>query len=239
MRRLRPSPGRPRLICFPHAGGAASFFDPFAKALEGVLDVVALQYPARQERLPERCIDSIDDLRDAIVAELDGWLDGPFALFGHSTGAIVAYEVARVLGQQHDLVPAGLFTSGRRAPTTQRDEHVHRGGDARLLQEVARLGGTPPQLLEEEDVRQMMLPALRGDYKAIETYQWQPAPGELSCPIWALVGDADPLTTAEEAAAWSAHTSGDFELRTFPGGHFYLAAHQAELVELVSEVLAS
>jgi len=223
-------------VCFPHAGGAASYFDPFARALDGRVDVVALQYPARQERLSEPCIDSVTGLRDAILPVLEARLDQPFALFGHSMGAVVAYEVARVLEQRHGAVPVALFASGRRAPSTRRHEDVHRGDDDRLLRTVALLGGTPPQLLDDEDVRAMMLPALRGDHKAIETYEWQAGP-EPSCPIVALVGDADPLTTRAEAAAWRAHTTGDFSLRSYAGGHFYLAAHQAELVDLVSEFL--
>jgi pyochelin biosynthetic protein PchC len=236
VRRLRPSSAPCRLVCFPHAGGAASYFAPLARAMSSSIDVLALQYPGRQERLSERCVDSIEGLTDAIVPELQGWLDRPFALFGHSMGAIVAFEVARVLERQHGLVPMGVFVSGRRAPSTRRDEHVHWGGDPRLLQEVVRLGGTPQQLLDDEDVRQMMLPALRGDYKAIETYVWHPGP-PLSCPIWAFVGEADPLTTEREAAAWAVHTTGGFELRTFPGAHFYLAEHWGELSNLLSDRL--
>ena len=236
LRRLRPSSvARRRLLCFPHCGGSASWYAPLARAsvLPDTVDVVALQYPGRQDRLAEPCVDSIGALRDAVVSELDGWLDRPFALFGHSMGAIVAYEVARVLEHERGRVPAALFVSGRRAPSTHRDERVHRGGDPALLREVARVAGTPSQLLDDEDVHAMMLPALRGDYRAIETYAWRPGP-EPSCPTWALVGDADPLTTPHEAAAWRAHTSGPFECVVFPGNHFYLADHRAAVARLVA-----
>jgi surfactin synthase thioesterase subunit len=145
----------------------------------------------------------------------------------------VAFEVARVLEQQDGIVSLGLFASGRRGPSTRRDEHVHRGGDRSLLREVARLGGTPSQLLDDEDVQQMMLPALRGDYKAIETYEWRPGP-PLRCPVWALLGDDDPLTTESEAAAWRSHTSGPFELHLFPGRHFYLADQQPAVASLIA-----
>jgi pyochelin biosynthetic protein PchC len=237
VRRLHPSSAPSRLLCFPHAGGAASYFAPFARAISGSADVLALQYPGRQERLSETGIDSIESLTRAIVPELEDWLDRPFALFGHSMGAVVAFEVARALEHQHGQVPVGLFASGRRAPSTHRDENVHRGGDNRLLHEVARLAGTPSQLIVDEEVRQMLLPALRADYKAVETYVWRSGQA-LTCPIWALVGDADPLTTEDEAAAWAGHTTGGFELRVFPGGHFYLADHVPQLVALVSEKLA-
>lgn len=238
IRRLQPPAAGPTLVCFPHAGGAATAYVPFARALAGDADVLALQYPGRQERLSERCIDDVDELVAAIVPELDGWLDEPFALFGHSMGAIVAFEVARVLERDRGVVPSGLFASGRRAPSTVRDERVHQGGDPSLLREIRRLGGTPASLLDDEDVQQIMLPALRGDYKAIETYTWRPGP-PLSCPIWALVGDADPLTTSPEAAAWASHTSAGFALHTLPGQHFYLATQLAAAAALVARHLAT
>jgi pyochelin biosynthesis protein PchC len=236
VRRLRPASvadeARCRLVCFPHAGGAATYFAPFAESLPASVDVLGLQYPGRQERLGERALDSIGALTDAVVAELSGWLDLPVAFFGHSMGATLAYEVARVL-EDRGLVLEALFASGRRAPSTVRDERVHLGGDPSLLREVVRLGGTPAVLLDDEDVQQMILPALRGDYKAIETYVWEPGP-PLSCPISAFLGAADPLTDDGEAAAWALHTTGDFELRVFPGGHFYLAAQVPVLAKLVA-----
>ncbi|MGH9210239.1 MAG: thioesterase II family protein [Acidimicrobiales bacterium] len=235
VRRLRASAGPLRLVCFPHAGGAATYYAPLANALHESIDVVSLQYPGRQDRLSEPCIDSVEVLADAIAPELQGWLDGPFALFGHSMGGIVAYEVGRRLAGQ-GRTPLGLYASARRAPSTWRDEHVHRGGDRSLLREVARLAGTPSQLLDDEDVQQMMLPALRGDYRAIETYEWQPGP-PVTWPIWASIGDADPLTTETEAAAWAVHTTAAFDLRVLPGGHFYFAARPMVLAGLVSDRL--
>jgi surfactin synthase thioesterase subunit len=239
VRRLRPTPdgvARCRLVCFPHAGGAATAYAPLAQALPPSIEVLALQYPGRQERLAEPCLDSIDDLVAAIVPELRPYLEGPFAFFGHSTGAIVAYEIIRLLEREDGVAPVGLIASGRRGPSTRRNEHVHWGGDRSLLREVARLGGTPPELLADPEVQQMMLPALRGDYKAIETYEWQPGP-PLGCPIWAVLGSDDPLATESEAAAWRAQTSAGFELHVLPGGHFYLVDQQPALVALVTRLL--
>jgi pyochelin biosynthetic protein PchC len=270
VRRLRPSPSRAvagrRLVCFPHAGGAASYFVPLARTLSGSpdaagagrggdvqpgagagpddagagagagIEVLGLQYPGRQDRLSEPALDSIPALVEAIVPELWGWLDRPLALLGHSMGAIVAFEVALALEQQ-GVEPLALFASGRRAPSTWRDEHVHRGGDDRILAEVTRLAGTPSQLFADEDVRQMVLPALRADYKAIETYVWRPG-RQLGCPVWALVGETDPLTTVHEAAAWSAHTTAPFALRTFPGSHFYFASDPSPLATFLTDKLA-
>ena len=229
---------RVRLVCFPHAGGAATAFAPLAQALPPAIETLALQYPGRQDRLAEPCLESVDDLVAALLPELRPCLDVPFALFGHSTGAVVAYEVARVLEREDGVVPVGLVASGRRGPSTHRDEHVHRGGDRSLLREVARLGGTPPELLADEEVQQMMLPALRGDYKAIETYTWRPGP-PLRCPIRAIHGDADPLTTRAEAAAWSSHTTGPFTLKSFSGRHFYFTPDLSALTAFLAAELAT
>jgi surfactin synthase thioesterase subunit len=229
--------GKPmRLVCFPHAGGAATAYAPLARALPATIETLALQYPGRQDRLAEPAVESIDELVAAVLPELRPWLDRPFAFFGHSTGAIVAYEVARVLQDEQGLMPVGLIASGRRGPSTHRAEHVHRGGDRSLLREVARLGGTPPELLADEEVQQLMLPALRGDYKAIETYEWRPGP-PLDCPIFAVVGEDDPLATESEAAAWRAQTSAGFELHVLPGRHFYLVDQQHEVTALISRML--
>jgi pyochelin biosynthesis protein PchC len=228
--------GERRLVCFPHAGGAATAYAPLARALPVSIETLALQYPGRQDRLAEPAPESIDEVVAAVVPELRPWLDRPFAFFGHSTGAIVAYEVARVLEAEHGPMPVGLIASGRRGPSTRRDEHVHLGGDRSLLREVARLGGTPPELLADEEVQQMMLPALRGDYKAIETYEWRPGP-PLGCPIWAVVGEDDPLATESEAAAWRAQTSAGFELHVLPGRHFYLVDQQHAVTALITRML--
>ncbi|HEY8544699.1 MAG TPA: alpha/beta fold hydrolase, partial [Acidimicrobiales bacterium] len=145
-----PGGARRRLVVFPHAGGAVSWYAPLARLLVPDVDVVGVQYPGRQDRLGEPCLDSIAELRDAVVADLlgGGWLDRPVALFGHSMGAVVAYETARRLEHDHGRPPRALVVSGRRAPTTHRVERVHQGGDPALLREIARLGGTPPELLD-------------------------------------------------------------------------------------------
>jgi surfactin synthase thioesterase subunit len=123
--------------------------------------------------------------------------------------------------EQSGVIPTALFASGRPAPHRSRLERIHLRDDAGLLAAMKELGGTDTALLDDEDVLAMVMPAIRGDYTAAETYVHRPGP-KLSCPIFALTGDNDPKATVEEADAWREHTSGDFELSVFPGGHFYL-----------------
>jgi surfactin synthase thioesterase subunit len=238
IRRYQPAPSAPAvLVCFPHAGGSASFYVPVARALAPDVDVLAVQYPGRQDRLRDACIDDIGALADACLPALVPWLDRPVALFGHSMGAVVAFEVAARLERDHRIVPQRLFASGRRAPSTHRDETVHLGDDGQLVAEIKKLSGTDTRLLGDDEVLQMIIPAIRSDYRAIERYSWRPGPA-LACPVSAFVGDDDPKATVEEVRAWAAHTTGRFDLQVFPGGHFYLTEHAPWVLREITERLS-
>ncbi|MFI2616821.1 thioesterase II family protein [Streptomyces sp. NPDC018584] len=231
IRRFHPSDAGVRLVCFPHAGGAASYFFPVSRQLSPVADVLAVQYPGRQERRKEPCVDSVTSLADILAEELLEWADRPLAFFGHSMGSLVAFEVARRL-RQKDIELVALFASGRAAPSLSRDEGVHRRDDAGLIDRVKELGGTSGGLLEDPDVVAMLLPAIRNDYFAVETYRL--TPGEpLNCPLVVLTGDADPMVTVDEAEGWRDFTTGHFELHAYRGGHFYLDTHAASVLERI------
>jgi surfactin synthase thioesterase subunit len=208
-----------------------------SQALAPDIEVLAIQYPGRQDRYSEPVWEDLHALADRIAAELAGQVNRPTALFGHSMGAVVAFEVARRL-QQQDIVPLGLIVSGRRAPSRQRPDRVHLGGDAALIDEVRRLTGTGTAVLADPTLLRLILPALRGDYRAVETYRHRPGP-PLTCPVVALAGDADPLADLDEIAAWAAHTEAAFRMRVFPGGHFFLLAHAAAVRQEVSNCIRS
>ncbi|MFF7389188.1 thioesterase II family protein [Streptomyces scabiei] len=234
LRRYRPaSEAAVRLLCLPHAGGSASAYHPMALALAPAADVLAAQYPGRQDRYAEPPAESVRELAERIVEAVTGGSDDrPLALFGHSMGAVVAHEAALAL-EAAGRAPVRLFVSGRRAPSARRPgPALHLAGDAELLRAVRRLGGTDGQVFEDEELMRLVLPALRGDYKALETYE--PRPGDrLTCPVTVLTGDADPVTPVAEARAWSGHTDGPTELCVFPGGHFYLNDRLREVVDVV------
>ena len=238
VRGYRRVPGGVSLVCFPHAGGAASYFRPWPALLAPGIEVLAVQYPGREDRAAEPCLTAVADLADQIHAELGRSLPGTFAFFGHSMGAILAFEVARRIARQEGRGPAHLFVSGRPAPPRRRHRDLHRAGDLALIAELAALGGTDPRILADSEVLELILPAMRGDYTASETYRFTPGP-PLSCEITAMTGDRDWLSTVAEAAAWSAHTTGAFTLRVYPGGHFYLNDCRARVLEVISSSLAA
>jgi surfactin synthase thioesterase subunit len=235
-RRYRPARSAgARLVCLPHAGGSAPFFLPVAAALGTRVDVVAIQYPGRQDRRTEQPIDDLSLLADRIHDVLRRQPEMPVSFFGHSMGAIVAFEVAlRLEADGHG--PERLFASGRRAPSAWRDENVHLLDDAGILDEIRALNGTASSVLGDDELMRAALPALRADYQAIETYRCGPDI-TVQCPITAMTGDSDPKTTLEEAKAWGQHTSGPFDLQVFTGGHFYLTEHTDEIIKILDQHL--
>jgi surfactin synthase thioesterase subunit len=224
LRRYQPAPQAPhRLVCLPHAGGSASYFVPVAHPLSPGIDVLAAQYPGRQDRRGEPCLPTVAELADRLAEVIEPWADRPLSLFGHSMGAILAFEVASRL-ESEGVAIAVVFASGRRAPGTHRDERVHQRDDNGLLAEIRSLSGTDARIMQDDELLRMALPSIRADYTAIETYTCAPD-RTIAAPIHALTGDRDPKATLDEVRRWEAHTTGGFTMKVFPGGHFYLDKH--------------
>lgn len=238
VRRFHPAPDAAvRLICFPHAGGSASYYFPVSRALSPRVEVLAIQYPGRQDRRLEPCVDNVRQLADLVVPELLPFTDRPVALFGHSLGATLAFEVALRL-EAAGAPPLWLFASGRRAPSRSRPERNHELPDELLVANLQRLSGTDAQVLEDPEMLKMILPAVRADYRAAELYRYRSGP-LLSCPVLAMIGDQDAEVTTEEAEAWASHTAGGFGLRVFPGGHFYLNEHATAVLKEINDRIAA
>jgi len=232
LRQAAPAdPGAPTVVFFPHAGGSAGFFAPFARALAPRVRALAVQYPGRLDRRREPCARDLRELAARIADALQGE-PRPAALFGHSMGAIVAFETLRT-----GRVRAGaLLASGSRAPSLTRVDAALLHDDAALLERVLGLGGTQERLAHDEALRELVLPPLRADFQALSAYT--PRPGDtVDCPVTALVGDRDPLVPVADARRWSDHTTGPFDLKVLPGDHFYLTPRLAEVAEAVRAVL--
>ncbi|HEX5406866.1 MAG TPA: alpha/beta fold hydrolase [Pseudonocardiaceae bacterium] len=222
-----------QLVCLPHAGGSASYYHPMSADLakRGV-DTLIVQYPGRQDRRTEPALTTIAELADGVTDALTGRSDLPIVLFGHSMGAVVAFETARRLERAGTPV-ATVLVSGRRGPTATRTERwVHQMPDGEVVGEIKLLDGTAGELLDDPEMLELVMPAIRADHQAIETYVAETG-ALVHCPLTALVGDADPKTTPEEARAWSVHTTDRFDLRVFPGGHFYVADQRAAVVATI------
>lgn len=240
VRRLHPAEqAGVRLVCFPYAGGSAGYFHGMSARLSAqasagsdpAVELLAVQYPGRQDRHGEPLVDDVQVLADRATEALLSWTDRPLALFGHSMGASLAFEVGRRL-ERAGVVPAALVVSARRAPTALRNESFHLADEAALVRELRTLGSTGLDLLDDPEIRELVLPVIRNDYRAAETYRYLPGT-DVSCPVLALTGDQDPKATPAELARWEQHTTGPFELKVLAGGHFYLNVHQDTVVEAV------
>lgn len=228
-----------RLLCFPPAGGSASFFRPWAEELPADVEVWSVQYPGREDRFAEPCVPDMDTLADLITAALEPALDRRTAVFGHSMGSAVGYEVTRRLLTKRPGSIERLFVSARPAPSHQRRSRtrVHLADDNGLVAELGVLGGTDPRVLADAELRDLVLPTIRNDFRLIETYR--PAPARpLPIPITALTANDDPRMTVAQAASWVEATTKDFRLAVFDGGHFYLVPHRAAVIAEVDEALA-
>ncbi|RZQ60316.1 thioesterase [Amycolatopsis suaedae] len=239
IRRYRPTGDAPvRLVCLPHAGGSASFYYPVALAHSGAADVVVLQYPGRQDRRHEPCPASIEEYADLVHAVLAPEPALPTVLFGHSMGAVIGFEVVRRMERDGTGDAVRLIASGRRGPSSPLRENVHQRDDDGIVAELRSLNGTDLTRLGDDEILRMTLPAIRSDYRAIETYTCA-EDVTVACPVTVLVGSADPRTPLAEAARWRRHTTGEYRLEEFPGGHFYLTGQQDAVNREIAAELAA
>jgi medium-chain acyl-[acyl-carrier-protein] hydrolase len=236
-------PGRPgvnlslRLFCFPYAGGGAVIYRRWAESLPRSVEVLAVQPPGRGNRMREAPLLRVSAIVEALAAEVVPYLDRPFAFFGHSLGALVAFELARRLRRERGVEPARLFVSGRRAPHVSSDDGVtHDLPATEFIAELRRLKGTPPEVLEHEELMELMIPLLRADFEVCETYEFEPGP-PLACPVTAFGGIEDRDVTREHIAAWREHTTGPFLMRMLPGDHFFIHSAEATLLQVVAREL--
>ncbi len=232
----RPS-ARLRLYCAPYAGGGAGVYRGWSEGLDERIEVRAVLMPGRERRFTEPALSSVDELAAALVQAIGPGLDPPFALFGHSLGASLAFEVAHRLSAA-GRPPIHLLVSGAHAPHLPHLGRVyHRLPDGEFVRGIQELGGTPPELTENAELLELLLPTLRADFTAAETYR-APIGRPLPCPITAIGGTDDPLVNRAGLEGWSAHTTAGFALHVLPGDHFFLATALPEVLRIVGRELA-
>jgi medium-chain acyl-[acyl-carrier-protein] hydrolase len=231
----KPNPqAEMRLFCFPYAGGSAAIFRAWVDQLPKNLEICPIQLPGRGTRLSDQTFTRLMPMVEAMAPALRPYCDRPFAFFGHSMGAAIAFELARHLRQRYLCEPVHLFVSGRSAPQFPRTEpFTYDLPDQQFIDEVRRLNGTPKEVLEHPELMEFMLPLLRADFSVIQTYAY--VAGEpLNCSVTAFGGLLDGEVTREGLDGWSSHTTGRFSLRMLPGDHFFLQTSQDLLLKAVT-----
>ncbi len=228
---------RLRLFCFPHAGGGALAFHGWSPCMPADVEVCAVQLPGRENRFHEAALRSWPALVDGLADAVRPQLQLPFALLGHSMGAILAFELAHALQTRWGLVPLHLFVAGRNAPQMPHEfDRLADLDDEQLIEELRQLNGTPQAVLEDRELMRVLLPLLRADFALCAAYRYverQP----LRCPITAVGGLHDPNTDPERLEAWRDQTTAAFAVRMVPGDHFFLATHRGLVARMIAENL--
>lgn len=227
---------RVRLFCFPYAGAGPSIYHSWAKLAPASMELCAVQPPGREGRFRDPPFRSMEPLLQHLELELLPYLDRPFAFFGHSMGALVAFELARRLALRGLPIPCHVFVSASRAPHLADTAKTYNLPDQRLIEILRRGQGTPAELLVNSETLLFFLPCLRADLEVIETHIH--VKGEpLACPISAFGGLHDPRVLPYHLAAWERYSRGRFKLVMRPGGHFFLQRERNAIMAAVQREL--
>jgi len=234
----RPNPrASVRLLCLPYAGGGASAFRAWAEEAPDDLEVAAVQLPGRESRWKQKPFTSLETLIPVLADALLPGLRPPFALLGHSMGALIGFELARELRRSGRPLPCHFFVLGRPAPQIPAPAApIHDLPDSEFIDSLRRLNGTPAEILADEALMRVFLPVLRADFALVETHRNVEQP-PLPCPISAFGGLGDGEVSREDLMAWRSQTTGRFFSRFYTGGHFFLHEHRSALLGAIRQDL--
>ena len=224
-----------RLFCFPYAGGGTNIYRSWPAKLPPQVDVCPAQLPGRGHRIREPSYTSVPALTKALAEGIRPFLHQPFAFFGHSMGAILAFELARELRRTKNAQPIHVFASGRIAPQIRRvKDRTYDLPEAQFIEKVREINGTPKEVLDHPELMEMMIPLLRADFEVVETYTYEPE-APLDCPITALGGLQDLEIPRECLEAWREQTTAGFSIRILQGDHFFVNTAQTFIYRILTD----
>ncbi|UHA73126.1 thioesterase II family protein [Paenibacillus sp. 481] len=222
-----------RLICFHYAGGGSSIYQTWQKEFPTGIQVCPVQLPGRENRFVEQPLESLSAIIAAILPEMRSMIRTPFAFFGYSMGALIAFELARELFRQYQVSPTHLFVSAKNAPHLPLlSRELHRLSDSDFTEELRKMQGTPEILLQNEELMKMVLPRIRADFKVCETYQFIEQ-DKLKCPLTVFGGTHDPRVSVDALAEWGQYTEGDVHIQLFEGNHFFIHEQQSAIISAI------
>jgi surfactin synthase thioesterase subunit len=239
LRKQGNAPRRMRLFCFSYAGGSAQAYATWQDGLDPAIEVCAVQLPGRATRFREKPCTFLPALIEELGTVIEQHGELPFAFFGHSLGGLVAFELARHCRAAGLPGPQHLFASGSAAPQFRDPpKDRHKLPDDAFVAMLRGYNGTPPELLQNEELMTLMLPMLRADFGLVEEYRYRPAP-PLGVPITVLAGTHDPHVVGPQVDGWMQETTGAFRVVWFDGDHFFLHAQRAQVLALLDGTLAA
>lgn len=226
-----------KMFCFPYAGGTAMLFKKWEDLLPTAVQVIPVELPGRGARLKEPPFVSVPALIEELEDAIWPLLDKPFVFFGHSMGAIIAFELSRSLRCKHGREPQTLFIAGRRAPQITKGAPVtYDFPRDEFIEELIKLDGTPKEVIENAELMELMIPLLRADFQLVQTYEYL-TDTPLQCPIIVYGGLQDYETPRDLLSPWKEQTSSRFALHMLPGDHFFIRSSQSQLLKLLGREL--
>jgi medium-chain acyl-[acyl-carrier-protein] hydrolase len=225
-----------RLFCFPYAGGSSLNFAAWPARLPPEVELVCIDPPGRRTLVRSRAFDRLPPLVDAVCNAMLPWLDRPYALFGHSNGALTAFEVGRRLAGA-GRPPALFIASAKAAPSRIAEESLHLLSDTEFLDVLRGMGGTPDVFFRSPELQQLLLPMLRADFALSETYEYRPA-ARIACRLALFGGRDDNCMGPEDRQAWAREFEGAVAWQLLDGGHFFMDTHPHALLEALGAELA-
>lgn len=222
-----------KLFCIPYAGGSAAIYNSWKNICESI-EVQPIELSGRGARHSEPLYnnlgEAVEDIYNTIVKKAG---DSEFLIYGHSMGALLAYEVYNKLFERNNRLPTHLYVSGRQAPHSRRKKRsIHNLPYEEFKQSVMELGGTPPEFFDIPELSNLFIPILRSDFKICETYQYEEKRNKIQCPITVLSGLRDDINI-EEIEAWKEHTKGSVNVKLFDGGHFFIHEYKREILQII------
>ncbi|MBD2772638.1 thioesterase II family protein [Iningainema tapete] len=226
-----------RLFCFPYAGGSSLIFRTWSNSLPKNVEVCPIELPGRGKQMKLAPLSRLEPLLGFLEDAIVPYLDKPFAFFGHSMGALISFELARLLRKKYHIEPVHMFVSGRRAPQIPNpDPPIHTLPELEFIEKLCRFNGTPQAVLENAELMQLLIPILRADFAVLETYVYNAEPA-FDCPITAFGGLQDSEASRDEIEGWEKQTNATFSLQMFPGDHFFLNSAQSLLLQALAQKL--
>lgn len=237
--RFKPnSSAKKKVFCFHHAGGGATFYKSWVQHFSSEYELIAIQLPGRLSRFDEAPLNSIDSIVASVDIGINKEVDRPFVVIGNSFGAVVAFEWIRLLRKSGKALPVHFFPMSRSAPQLEiLKPHLHLLGQDEFIQEMGRrYGGIPNELVNEPELLELLIPTLRADMMALETYRFR-LEEKLTVPMTTLFGSVDSNTNKDKMDLWREQTSSHFESVEFPGGHFFSEGSESAVVSYILKKL--
>lgn len=229
-----------KLFCLPYAGGSESAFYSWKGHMQPDIEICPIQLKGRGRRFNEPCYESLEEAVQDIFEQVQAERKGDdYALFGHSMGSLLAYELYYQMSGAGAEKPVHIFFSGYKAPNRiRKKEKLHTLPNPIFKKKLVELGGTPEELINHEELFELFIPILKSDFKMVENYIYQERNSKIDCDITVLNGKEDSMSK-EDVSDWKHHTSGHFTAYYFDGNHFFLHHHVEKITDIINHSLAA